>query len=112
MVLFDARLQSRLEYEQEQTVARVLFDTGALSANYVSKRWFNEVKSKIDDINIFRQRTRVRMADSVTVQDTDTAVRMTLVLSDKDGNPVNYTGNFVVLDMEHNDVIVWAYLLL
>jgi hypothetical protein len=68
MVLFDAKMQCRLEGEQEETVARVLFDTGALSANYVSKRWFDEVKSKIDEIDIFRQKTRVRMADSVTRQ--------------------------------------------
>jgi hypothetical protein len=106
MVLFDAKLQCRLEGEQEETVARVLFDTGALSANYVSKRWFDEVKSKIDEIDIFRQKTRVRMADSVTVQDPDTAVRLTLVLTGSAGDPVYYTGKFVVLDMQHNDIIM------
>jgi hypothetical protein len=83
-----------------------LFDTGALSANYVSKRWFDEVRSKIDEIDIFEQKTRVRMADSVTVQDKDTTVRLTLVLTGSDGDPVYYTGKFVVLDMQHNDIIM------
>jgi hypothetical protein len=47
------------------------------------------------------------MADSVTVQDNiDTAVRLTLVLNGTDGDPVYYTGKFVVLDMEHNDIIM------
>jgi hypothetical protein len=42
----------------------------------------------------------------VTVQETDTTVRLSLEFDDTLGNTVCYTGRFVVLDMEHNDIIM------
>jgi hypothetical protein len=54
MVLFDAMVLSRLDDTKEK-VDRVLFDTGALSANYVSRRCFERFKSKIEDKDISRQ---------------------------------------------------------
>jgi hypothetical protein len=66
MVLFSAMVLSRLD-DSKTKVDRVLFDTGALSANYVSRRCYEKLKSKIEERDIFQQKTRVRMADTVTV---------------------------------------------
>jgi predicted ATPase len=106
MVLFSAMvLISRLD-DSKTKVDRVLFDTGALSANYVSRQCYENLKNKIETRDIFQQKTRVRMADSVTVQETDTTMRLSLEFDDTAGSTVCYTRRFVVLDMEHNDIII------
>ena len=84
----------------------ILCDTGALSANYVAKDLIRKIKGKIGRQNFFETKHKVTLADSRTVQHITEGVRLNLVLQDRKAHTYNYTGEFFVLDMKSNDVIL------
>ena len=52
IVHFDARLPNGEDGGENEIVASSLFDTGALGANYVSKRMFEKLKDQIDKTDV------------------------------------------------------------
>ena len=87
-------------------VVTVLCDTGALSANYVAKDLIDLLKSKIKREDFFKTKCKVTLADNRTIKDIGTGVKLKLVLRDKKSHTYTYTGDFFVLDMKSNDIII------
>jgi hypothetical protein len=85
-------------------VERVLFDTGSLSANYVSlsfiQRYKNQLKSKP-----VKYASRVYLASRNNMVEATEAI--TLILHFKSNNKVySLESQFIILDMDHNDIII------
>ena len=59
----------------------------------------------MNNTKIFKKTTRVGLADDKTVVTSDTAVELSLRLYGESDSIV-YTGEFIVLDMEGNDIII------
>jgi len=87
-------------------VARALFDTGALCANYISKQFFKEMESRIPVKCVTYERTRVGLADGGTTITSDTRVELTMDFVSSSGVKQRYTGQYVVIDMKGNDIII------
>ena len=88
------------------SVARALFDTGALCANYISKQFFKEMESRIPVKCVTYERTRVGLADGGTTITSDTRVELTMDFVSSSGVKQRYTGQYVVIDMKGNDIII------
>jgi len=87
-------------------LVKVLCDTGALSANYIAASLIKRLKSKINNERFFNTKCKVTLADNRTVKSIDKGVKLKLVLKDSNANRFVYTGDFFILDMEKNDIIV------
>ena len=87
-------------------LVKVLCDTGALSANYIASDLIKRLKSKLRDEQFFKTRCKVTLADSKTTKNIDTGVKLKLVLQDHKAHTYEYTGDFFVIDMKKNDIIV------
>lgn len=85
---------------------KLLFDTGAMCANYISKDTFEEVKHRIPPENIIKKKNRIKLADNATVLQSNKAVILKLIISDDLGNTTTYSGEFVVIDMKYKELIV------
>ena len=109
VVLFDTMLDGvcRLDEEQEkEKVYSTLFDSGALSANYMSRRMFERLKCLLPRETMKKRRHHIRLADAVTEHVSDDVVELTLKFIGPNGMVKEYTGEFVVLQLESNDLIV------
>ena len=85
----------------------VLFDTGALCANYVSvKKYQMRGNNIINEDDIIRQRTCIGLADNATKVYSDIMLEIPIQFQGTDGAWQNYDGIFVVLDMKENEVII------
>ena len=84
----------------------ILCDTGALSANYVAKDLVDKLRRKIGNEAFFETKHKVILADSRTVQNVQEGVKLNLILRDQNAHTYKYTGEFLVLDMKTNDVIL------
>ena len=84
----------------------ILCDTGALSANYVAKDLIRKIRRRISDDSFFETKQRVVLADSRTVQNITEGVKLNLVLKDRKAHTYKYSGEFFVLDMKNNDIIL------
>ena len=84
----------------------ILCDTGALSANYVAEDLIKSLKSKLKREDFFKTKCKVTLADNRTIKDIGTGVKLKLVLKDKKSHEYTYTGDFFVLDMKSNDIIL------
>ena len=84
----------------------ILCDTGALSANYVSADLIKRIRSRLDDKDIMKTKCRVILADSRTVKPLKEAVKLNLKVEDKRARTHTYTGEFFVLDMKSQDIIL------
>ena len=89
-------------------VANVLFDTGALCANYISEFKFNELRENnyILPDDILWRRTCIGLADNATKVYTDKMVELQIQFQRVDGSWLTYAGTFVVLDMKENEVSI------
>jgi hypothetical protein len=87
-------------------LVKVLCDTGALSANYIAEDLIKRLESKLDNKSFFNTKCKVTLADNRTTQDISRGVKLRLVLKDKEANKYAYTGDFFILDMKKNDIIV------
>ena len=113
-VHFDTRLVTRRHVdpimnmiENEIPVASVLFDTGALCANYISSSLFRELQPRIPERNIVKEKTTVGLADNKTVINSDTRVQLELdIVGDDERQVKRYTGWFIVIDMVENEMII------
>ena len=86
----------------------VLFDTGALCANYISEKWYYELRDNniLDDDSIIRQRTCIGLVDNTTKMYSDMMVELPIQLQHSDGTWFTYNGILVVLDTKEYEVIV------
>ena len=84
----------------------ILCDTGALSANYVAKDLIDKLRKKISNEAFFETRHKVILADSRTVQNIQKGVKLNLILKDHNAHTYKYTGEFFILDMKSNDIIL------
>ena len=93
------------KFKMEELV-NVLCDTGALVANYVAKDLIEKLRDKLQPSRFYKVKHRVVLADSRTVQDLTEGVRLNLVLTDPKSHTYQYTGEFLVIDMKTNDIIL------
>ena len=96
-------LDSKLHLDQ---LVKILCDTGALSANYVAADLIKRLESKLNNKRFFTTKCRVTLADSRTTQNINRGVKLKLLLKDKEANKYDYTGDFFIIDMKKNDVII------
>ena len=91
-----------------EVVANVLFDTGALCANYISQFKFEELREKnyILQDDIIWRKTCIGLADNATKVYSDKMLELPIQFQQVDGSWFTYTGLFVVLDMKENEVII------
>ena len=109
MVHFDSRVlygyTSEEQDEENSLVVSCLFDTGALSANFISKKVFEKLQPYIKERDIIYKPSRVGLAGTSTVM-SDRAVRLAVEFQDSDGNWQPYEGEFTVLEMAGNQIIL------
>ena len=89
-----------------EELVKILCDTGALSANYVSRDLVDRLRNKLEPSRFYKAKHRVVLADSRTVKDLNEGVRLNLVLTDPKSHTYQYTGEFFVIDMTSNDIIL------
>ena len=87
-------------------LVKVLCDTGALSANYVAEKLIKSLESKIDNARFFDAKCKVTLADNRTTKSITRGVRLNLVLKDSKARKYDYTGDFFILDMDKNEIIL------
>ena len=66
----------------------------------------DKLRKKIKDNNIFEAKHKVILADSRTVKNLDQGVKLNLILRDRNAHTYRYSGEFLVLDMKTNDIIL------
>lgn len=87
-------------------LVKILCDTGALSANYVAENLIKKLKNRINKEQFFGTKCKVTLADSRTTKNITSGVKLQLVLKDNDAKKYVYTGDFFILDMAKNDIIL------
>ena len=84
---------------------RVLFDTGALCANYISKRIFTKIREQLENKRIIKKNLKIGLADNKTRLESDTTIQLDMKISSEQQDII-YSGDFVVLEMLQNEVII------
>ena len=84
---------------------RVLFDTGALCANYISKRIFKKIREQLENKRIIKKNLKIGLADNKTRLESDTTIQLDMKISSEQQDII-YSGDFVVLEMLQNEVII------
>ena len=97
---------SRNKKREIKVVVSALFDTGAISANYISMKIFEKIRCNIGSSNIIKKRMRVGLADDHTVIETEEVVKLHITFKTNEGRTQRYKGDFVVLPMGSNDLII------
>ena len=98
------KLQKMCEDDIE---VKILFDTGALCANYMSEDLFEDIRRHINNDNITQQQNRIALADDSKVITSNYLVRLNIRVEDRTGNVIQYdNGSFVVINMKDNDLII------
>jgi hypothetical protein len=104
-----AHTVGRVELDSKMNLGefvKVLCDTGALSANYVAADLVKRLESKLSNKRFFNTKCKVTLADSRTIKNITRGVKLKLVLKDPLANKYEYTGDFFILDMKKNDIIL------
>jgi len=86
-------------------IPKVLFDTGALHANYISQQFVEQHRQLLETC-IQPKRARVKMADSKTTVVIDEIVTLGLIFTDNTGNKYNIREQFCVMPIGSNDMII------
>ena len=91
-----------------EVAVSVLFDTGALCANYISEKKYEELREKeiIEEEDIILQKTCIGLADNATKVYSEKMLELSIQFQGVDGGWTSYDGIFVVLDMKENEVII------
>ena len=89
----------------DNLTVNVLFDTGALCSNYINMDTYKKIKKNISSNDIKYIKSRTGTADDVTIMQSDITVTLTLDIQGRATN-MKYRGDFVVLEMKSNEVIV------
>ncbi len=84
----------------------VLFDTGALCANYISSNIYDKIKYIMNPVDITYKKTRIGLADNKTTILSESQIRLNLNIFDEDGSQVKYEGIFIVIPMKENEIIM------
>ena len=87
------------------TVPKVLFDTGALHASYISKAFVDMHRDKLQDV-LSACRAVARLADGTTTVAVDEVCNTTMTIIDSKGNKHTATIPLLVLPSSTTDVIV------
>jgi hypothetical protein len=85
---------------------KVLCDTGALSANYIAEDLIRRLEKQLNNKRFFKTKCKVTLADSRTIKNINRGVKLKLVLKDSAAKKYEYTGDFFILDMKKNDIIL------
>ena len=91
---------------QVSRLVKILCDTGALSANYVAADLIKSLETRLDNSRFFGTRCKVTLADSRTTQSITRGVRLNLVLKDSKAKKYAYSGDFFIIDMKKNEIII------
>lgn len=87
-------------------VVKVLCDTGALCANYVSNNLIQDIRTRLLKSDFKKQRTRITLADDSKQIESQENVNLTIDILGSDGSMHSYTGEFVCINMRDNDLII------
>ena len=97
---------TKYEYNFDTTV-KVLLDTGALCANYVSKNLFEDIKTQLNGNDIRQQKTNISLADDSKTITSEWIVVLCIEIMDNNSTTTHrYSGDFVVINMRDNDIII------
>ena len=91
------------EYDKHPINVKILFDTGALSANYMSQDLYDDIKNQIPDERIQNKNIRIALADDSKTITSKASVTLDVLL---DNETCAYHGDFVVINMKENDLII------
>ena len=105
---FNGRFIALKDPANAEVAASVLFDTGALCANYMSEFKFRELRENnyFTDDDIIWKRTNIGLADNATTVFSDKMLEQPMQFQQCDGTWFAYTGVFVILEMKANEVII------
>jgi hypothetical protein len=89
-----------------KVVPDILFDSGSLSANYVSSTLVDSIRDKLRG-KIRTSRRKIHLAAKDSAVETSEEVELTFVFKHpNDHCQYRYTGHFIILEMEGNNVII------
>ena len=89
------------------TVDKILFDTGALTNNFISRDLFESFESRVPDIDVKKINMIIGFADKTSSMKCDKLVRLKLRFKEEGNDTITfYEGIFVVADMGNNDIII------
>jgi hypothetical protein len=94
-----------LNFKNKVVVERVLFDTGSLSANYVSLNFVKKHGAQLDSKPI-KCNFRVFLASRNNVVEATESIQLTMQFKSRDNIIFTLESHFIILDMEHNDMII------
>jgi hypothetical protein len=89
-----------------EELVSALCDSGALDSDFIAKKLLDKIKKRLKSDAFFDTKCKVTLADSRTSLDITKGVRLNLVLHDKQSHKYEYTGEFLVIDMENQDIIL------
>ena len=85
------------DHNDTHTSITILFDTGALCANYCSEKFYHTISHLLKEEDIMPIQTSIGLADNRTVLDSDTTLKLKVEIIGRDRIPVSYHGEFVVI---------------
>jgi hypothetical protein len=91
---------------KEVDIENILFDTGALGANYVSREFIEKNKYNNNIVELKPAKVKIQLANKNNIIQVENQVSLTLKFTSDNTNKTHiYTGDFLVIDME-NDFIM------
>ena len=94
------------DMERQPIAINILFDTGALSANYISERLVNDIKYWLPPEHIKSQRNVISLADDSRIIQSNEVVQLDIAVSCDEGKETKINDTFVVIQMKDNDIIL------
>ena len=95
------------DFNNNAIEVKVLFDTGALCANYMSNDLFLDIKNRLHKNQYRQQKSNVALADDSKVITSSHVVTLPLTVVDDNQNTNSMNnGLYVVINMKDNDIIV------
>ena len=90
------------------SVRGILFDTGALTSNFISKDLFETFRNHVCENKVIKKETVIGFADKTSRMKCSFVVKLKLRFEREDskGEFVLYDGDFIVADMGSNDIII------
>jgi hypothetical protein len=86
-------------------VEKVLFDTGSLTANYVSSAFVEQHGGHLKNF-VYQHKSKIVLASKNNIVLATEAITLNLKFTDDDSQVYSIEKEFIILDMEHNDIII------
>ena len=90
----------------EECDIRILFDTGALCGNYVSKETMANLTDKLKPERIYTNEVKIGLADNKTVLSSQEAVKLHLKIHSEIQPTIEFVGDFQIMDIPEGELII------